>query len=282
MPMSRYQSLRLLNGEIIRLKYCYTCRFFIPPRAHHCGVCNVCISRLDHHCPWLGLCIGERNYRPFFMFIHSLSWLAIYNSACMITHLILCMLLIYFYILIYAIFLFIIIIKVKRSYSQNHNNYYHRPHQEDICGNEFNHKLMNFTSHKSTSKLININYLMIGELLYTLALLWILFGFIGYHCSLVVQNMTTYEDVREMFIEKKIKSTTTDKKFTKQKQTKNKNNYFCNYSCCYYCYYFYYYYCNNSNSNNIDVEIKNPYSLGSSYHNMCHLLCGPLPSTRLV
>lgn len=80
-----------INGQPLKLKYCFTCRFFRPPRATHCSTCNVCVDNFDHHCPWIGNCVGRRNYRIFFLFITSLACLGVYDSAMTITHLILCM-----------------------------------------------------------------------------------------------------------------------------------------------------------------------------------------------
>ncbi|KAF9448023.1 hypothetical protein P691DRAFT_670293 [Macrolepiota fuliginosa MF-IS2] len=67
-PMPRDLKVR---NDVVRTKYCPTCRTYRPPRSSHCKMCDNCVDGCDHHCQWVNNCVGRRNYTTFFVLLFS-------------------------------------------------------------------------------------------------------------------------------------------------------------------------------------------------------------------
>ncbi|NXN95770.1 ZDH18 Palmitoyltransferase, partial [Rhinopomastus cyanomelas] len=137
----------VINKYVVKLKYCYTCKMFRPPRTSHCSVCDNCVERFDHHCPWVGNCVGKRNYRYFYAFILSLSFLTAFIFACVVTHLTL------------------------RSKPRSSQDGFVPYHFLDSC-------------------------LTVLELVVCFFSVWSILGLSGFHTYLVASNLTTNEDIK--------------------------------------------------------------------------------------
>ncbi|KAF7294816.1 Palmitoyltransferase [Mycena indigotica] len=69
-PMPRDLKVR---SDVVRVKYCPTCKTYRPPRSSHCKMCDNCVDGCDHHCQWVNNCIGRRNYTTFFVMLVSVA-----------------------------------------------------------------------------------------------------------------------------------------------------------------------------------------------------------------
>ena len=147
-------------GYIINYKYCNTCGIIRPNRSTHCSDCNNCVERLDHHCPWIGNCAGKRNYIYFFIFLTLLNTLSI------------------------LIIIFSIIHIVKRVKELSDKN-------DEISQDK---KIKRIKSYSFCEVIISL-YLII----YCFFSMCFISGLLYYHIKLIINNITTKEDLRKAF-----------------------------------------------------------------------------------
>ncbi|XP_067364461.1 palmitoyltransferase ZDHHC18-B-like isoform X2 [Channa argus] len=178
----------LINQQVVKLKYCFTCKMFRPPRTSHCSLCDNCVERFDHHCPWVGNCVGKRNYRFFYTFIVSLSFLTAFIFGCVTTHLALIIFSPFFQGL-----------RVEKAWSLPC-----RKVQADIL-----YSLKPFSGFLIVSEHVSfisssLNWLILSltqpftavELVICFFSVWSILGLSGFHTYLVASNLTTNEDIK--------------------------------------------------------------------------------------
>ena len=49
-PPPRTQEV-VIRGQVVKLKYCFTCKIFRPPRASHCSLCDNCVGKYSQCIP---------------------------------------------------------------------------------------------------------------------------------------------------------------------------------------------------------------------------------------
>lgn len=55
----------VIKGQVVKLKYCFTCKIFRPPRASHCSLCDNCVGKSLCITSWMWFFPGNPHIRRF-------------------------------------------------------------------------------------------------------------------------------------------------------------------------------------------------------------------------
>ena len=147
-------------GYIREYKICDTCYLIRPLRSTHCNTCDNCVIRFDHHCPWIGTCVGMRNYSYFFIYLCFLNLLQVFTGIISIVDIIMKIL--------YNL-------KNKKGLYNNNNN-----------------KIIKISFCEIVISLYIFIYICITMIFTT--------GLLIFHIRIVVNNLTTKEELKKFFI----------------------------------------------------------------------------------
>ena len=146
-------------GHISEYKICDTCHLIRPLRSTHCNTCDNCVIRFDHHCPWIGTCVGMRNYPYFFIYLCFLNLLQIFTGIISIID---------------------IIMKIL----------YNLKDKKDLYNNNKN-KIIKMSFCEIIISLYIFIYICITMIFTT--------GLLIFHIRMVVNNLTTKEELKKFF-----------------------------------------------------------------------------------
>lgn len=147
-------------GYIREYKICETCYLIRPLRSTHCNVCDNCVIRFDHHCPWIGTCVGRRNYPYFFIYLCFLNLLQIFTGIMCIVD---------------------IIMKILDNLKN----------KENLYDNYNNNKIIKLSFSEIIISLYIFIYICITMIFTT--------GLLIFHIRMVVNNITTKEELKKFF-----------------------------------------------------------------------------------